>query len=316
MFDGVFKERPFESFEPLVRSPKEVSDVERIDPYNFFEMGATISALKFEQGVDVSSSDALLPVVMASWRLDRLLDGHPLEIVVSRTAAESLRDRLNYIADKITGSTSADGSVTDAEWQAVSVSETGYLRGLVEKFEAVFSAEMDMAATYSVPRKGIYSTPALVDEAETAFDDLLRGVIPTKSLGDFHQAGRCMAFNLPTAAGFHACRAIEGLLEVYYQTFTGKEGTLNGWNDYIKALEKVSEGGAQPSPEDKTLASLKQIKDSNRNPLMHPRETLDEPSARVLFLSTELVMIAMANEIYAANEMGHQQGMLVPLTDV
>jgi len=50
-------------------------------------------------------------------------------------------------------------------------------------------------------------------------------------------------------------------LEVYYQTFTGKAGELNGWYDYIKALNVVIATGASPSPTEKTLAELTQMKD-------------------------------------------------------
>jgi len=38
------------------------------------------------------------------------------------------------------------------------------------------------------------------------------------------EAGRCLAFDLPTACAFHICRATEALMLTYYEALTG-----NAW---------------------------------------------------------------------------------------
>ena len=94
-------------------------------------------------------------------------------------------------------------------------------------------------------------------------------------------AGRCLAFSLPTAAGFHAARGIEGELELYWQTFTKKTGTKFGWQDYIDDLQKVIDAKAPPLPEQRTIRTLEVIKDYDRNPVMHPRDVvLNDMDAR------------------------------------
>ena len=43
------------------------------------------------------------------------------------------------------------------------------IRKALSDFETVFAEEMKEAATYFVPRRGIFWTPALVDTADEAF---------------------------------------------------------------------------------------------------------------------------------------------------
>jgi hypothetical protein len=169
---------------------------------------------------------------------------------------------------------------------------------------------MAQATTYFVPSRGIYSTTALIDTADQSFPPDIRGHVPDKAKADWCSAGRCLAFSLLTATGFHVARAVEATLEVYYQLYTAKTSTLNGWHDYIQALEGVIKNGASPAPSEKILAELRQMKDDYRNPVMHPRVVLTESDARILFNNGESLIIAMAEEIKAIREQGGVQGVL------
>lgn len=172
---------------------------------------------------------------------------------------------------------------------------------LLEKFETVFAEDMRENATYYVPRRGIYFTKALVDAADESFPAEITQHIPEKARAEWRSAGRCLAFNLLSASGFHVARAVEAMLEVYYQYFCGKgpDETLNGWHDYIVALEKAA--GAVP-PGAKTLAELRQMKDDFRNPVVHPRIVLSESDARMLFNNGESLIIAMAQDFRDAKK--------------
>ena len=141
----------------------------------------------------------------------------------------------------------------------------------------------------------------LDQQARLHFPADVAGVIPEKTKVDWRDAGRCLAFTLHTASGFHAARAVEGMLEVYYQLFAGKpDATLRSWHDYIKALEAVAEKQVAPMPSAKTLSELDQMRTYDRNPIMHPRVVLSESDARVLFGSSEALIIGMAQEMTAA----------------
>jgi hypothetical protein len=102
--------------------------------------------------------------------------------------------------------------------------EFNWIRNLLSSFETVFNEEMREAATYFVPRRGIYWTPGLVNAADESFPEELRNQIPDKTREDWRAAGRCLAFNLLSASGFHFARAVEGTIEAYYQIFADKPG--------------------------------------------------------------------------------------------
>ena len=68
-----------------------------------------------------------------------------------------------------------------------------------------------------------------------------------------------------------------------YSRFTGKTGTRRSWHDYIEALEKAVAAGFAPTAETQTLVYLNQLRNSSRNPIMHPRVVLDETDAFEIF---------------------------------
>jgi hypothetical protein len=64
----------------------------------------------------------------------------------------------------------------------------------------------------------------------------------------------------------------------------------------IEGLEAVKD---EPRPADKTLFYLRQLKDNERNPLMHIRVVLDEQDADLLLGSAKIVIVHMARETIA-----------------
>jgi len=174
------------------------------------------------------------------------------------------------------------------------------VKSALQTFENVFRAEMQENSAYMVPEKGLSSTAKLVEHGERAFPKDLLHVIGDKAIADFKAAARCFAFNLHTASGFHSARAVEAVIETYYQTFMNKPGvTLNGWHDYVEALKKVKDKKPKPKciPDARTLLSIDEIRFHHRNPLMHPRAVLTETDADMLFSIAKVAIIAMAQEI-------------------
>lgn len=113
------------------------------------------------------------------------------------------------------------------------------------------------------------------------------------ALAEYRNAGRCFAFGLWTATGYHACRAVEAVMRGYYRAHTAKDDAkLKMWGEIIDELKKLVSG-----PAGKTLFYLEQIKDNERNPLAHVRVVLDEQDADMLLDSTKVVMQLMAREM-------------------
>jgi len=276
--------------------------VERINQFEFYDLGQTLERLKTLGEDNIAASAAFSPVISGERVMMALIGGKPIELGVSRAAAVKLQRELAEVKEEHFRRDGEDGS---RKWKFPD-SETPPLRSwdwhsvatALKSFETVFQEEMREAATYRVPSRGIFDTAKLVDAADCAFPPELLPVIPQKTRDDWKAAGRCLAFNLLSASGFHVARAVEAMVEAYYTLSTGKQKTLNGWNDYIKALESPGINGAL-IPSEKVISELKQMKDDYRNPLVHPRVVLSEPDARMLFANGESVIIAMAQEIWA-----------------
>jgi hypothetical protein len=137
---------------------------------------------------------------------------------------------------------------------------------------------------------------------------------------DYNAAGRCLAFGLPTASGFHITRAVEAVLQQYYRAYLKDAAKDNPerwtWFDYVDALEKFADTAiVTPKPKDTTLGHLDQLRALERNKVIHPRADLDATTAFVLFNNCTNAIIAMAQEMKILAEGGQQiefKGVEVP----
>ena len=162
--------------------------------------------------------------------------------------------------------------------EKLEVVDAFYLTDGLRQFEAVLNAELAQMDTYYVSQKGCYSTYHLILQAEIMFPTTIRDFMTPESIEDIRQGGRCLAFELPTASGFHFLRATESVLHKYYDVISHGEERPKSRNmgKYIEALEKV------PNVDDKVLSVLRQIKNLHRNPIMHPEAVLDMEEASTL----------------------------------
>ncbi len=281
------------------------ADVERINPFSFFEFGRRIQALASLSG-DVPAAQAFWPLHQCKTSMEQLLQGKPIPIGISAAKAKLLLEAVDSIVASRFYVVDAEGKTSlrfpDASDAPIQGWNWNWLRSTIGDFETVFAEEMRETATYFVPRRGIYWTPALVDNADQTFPADLLPFVPEKAKEDWRAAGRCLAFNLLSASGFHVARAVEACLESYYGLFSGKHGeTLHSWYDYIKALKEIAANKPTPAPSDKTLTELDQMREDYRNPIVHPRVVLSEGDARMLFANGESLIIAMAQEIAVAS---------------
>jgi hypothetical protein len=170
--------------------------------------------------------------------------------------------------------------------------DTYGLQQSLRSFETVLTAEMNVSDIYLVTKKRGYDTPDLINQAETLFPAELLLKVP-ESIDDIRQAGKCIAFELGTAAGFHTMRAMEIVLRQYWDVVTsGADRPKTGnMGDYLRELESKNAG------DPKTRATLKQIKDLHRNELMHPEENLSIDDVIALLGIAQSAIIAMLREI-------------------
>jgi len=144
------------------------------------------------------------------------------------------------------------------------------LKEKYREFEHVLTATLQMSSMYYVSPKGGYNTQYLTDFGEAIFPSDL-GIKVPGAIPDIQQATRCIAFELPTAAGFHLHRANESVLRCYWDSVTDcadrpSEGNMGV---YLAELNKLKKG------KQSVREHLKSIKDFHRNPLMHPEQSLE-----------------------------------------
>ncbi|MBN8973933.1 MAG: HEPN domain-containing protein [Rhizobiales bacterium] len=280
------------------------SDLERINPFSFYEFASKLHAVSALSG-EVSTRAGFWPIWQARNAMETLIKGDPIPIGISSGKAQTLRERLDNVMKDRFETTDQKGEkrirFPEESDQPIAGYMIDWIKSGITEFETVFAEEMRETATYFVPRRGIYWTPALVDSADETFPKELLSFIPQKAREDWKSAGRCLAFNLLSASGFHVARAVEACLESYYGLFSGKPGeTLHSWYDYIKALKEIAAKEPTPCPLAKTLVELDQMREDYRNPIVHPRVVLSEGDARMLFANGESLIIAMAQEIALA----------------
>ena len=269
--------------------------MQRINGFALYDLAGHLRKLE-TYGGGAQKADAWFDAKRAHDSLIRLLEEDPVPISFSRESARQLSNCIDkyFLKDANGKEIQLFGDNKNEE------TLEGYMLSIYgqnrRNFEIIFATEMREAATYFISQRGIYHTPSLIDHADNAFPDAVRSDILDKCKDDWKAAGKCLAFSLYSACGFHVTRAVEGMLERYYQLYCQKKSgeTLRGWQAYIDELKKVA-GSPQPSP--KTLAAIEQMKDDYRNPIAHPRVYLSETDARMLFDNGESLIIAIASEI-------------------
>jgi hypothetical protein len=189
----------------------------------------------------------------------------------------------------------------------------------LDAFIAVFTAECRDLEMYSVGQIGIYNMNSLVSKGSERFDPEHKQHMPPEAMAEFDNAGRCLAFNLPTACGFHSIRGLELCLLAYIGKRSAKAEKMKSWNDYHNEIEKLGKELSKPQkPSAKIAPMIQRMKELDRNPLMHPRDNLDISGADQLFNLAAITAVELAKDDIAlaaakaalpapANEGGEQE---------
>jgi hypothetical protein len=264
--------------------------VQRINQFEFYQLGDAIRALK-DCTNESTLTDTWYPILTARMQLLQLGKDQLIPLVVSKGIVAELGAILTSLIpsdffDKMDelGATTLDDSKLYS------------LRSSLEKFEAIFSAELATLDSYFISRKGIYSTKALIEHAEEAISESLREVLPAQAITDFREAGKCLAFDVFTGAGFHVLQATDAVLRKYFEKFVGKQPPekQRNWGAFLRVLGKLS---TAPGPNPKTLSMIDQIRELHRNPIVHPQDNLGVDEALVLFDLCKAAITAMAMEL-------------------
>jgi len=147
---------------------------------------------------------------------------------------------------------------------------------------------IDLRRTFSAEAKGIFAyivtdkridVDKLLDDVPSLFSPRTFQLMPDIAQYDFMQAGKCIAYELPTAAAFHALRGTESTLRLYYCNYI-KQRRLTAllWRPMVGHLRKCK----KPIPKI-LLDNLDNIAVNFRNPTAHPEYKYDINEAQDLF---------------------------------
>jgi len=249
----------------------------------FFQFGAAIQSVSEHIGTGKPVPEVAIYIPMAQQWLDGFLhQTTTLPLKDSREAARKLRDLLAGIYESMRGGE-----------RPISYEECSGFFFLKEELEQAFEREHRNLSVFTVTPKGIYDTRLLIENTEEKFPQVVLAYLPPHCIVDLRQAGRCLAFEVPTACAFHVFRATESVIRRYYEVLA-KQQWLHSTRDmgsYIRELEKL------PGVNLDVIRRMREIKDFERNPSIHPEQIVTKEKAPILFELCSGVIYAMAIEI-------------------
>ncbi len=258
--------------------------MQRLNGYIFYQLGYYLKPLEtIEEGkklLEVSST-----IYFAKAWLDWFLADKVVPIAFSKETGYNLSRALAKLVPGQLTEIPTDKLEYELSWQDVYP-----IKNSLKEFQIVWQTELGKMDTYFISQKGIYSTSDLIERADNVLPMEIANVLQGSIRSDLRQAGRCLAFDLATAAGFHIIRALEGVLRDFYcPTFLGTKPKARNWNGYIQCLKST---GADI----KILAILDQIRSLHRNPTIHPQEVLTINEAMTLFGIAQSAIVAMVED--------------------
>jgi len=260
--------------------------MKRVNQHTFYQLGATVHPLTLIDQ-DANLNGVAWELNKARAWLEFLFSNQSYGLIVCRDKAQEVIAAIDAVVPKNTGDIPKIDPQRQLTWW-----EAYRIRNSVAEFEVVFAAELPTMDTYIVSKKGIYSTADLVERADMAFDDEAREHLSAEVLSDFKQAGRCLAFELATAAGFHTMRAVEAVLRNYWRLVKNPpvDKKAPEMAVCINELRAAKES-------EKLMDILDHARDLHRNTIMHPDVFLDLKDALRLFDVGKSAISAMADRI-------------------
>lgn len=246
--------------------------MQRVLGFYLYEVGFKIHPLAELKGGRTTYQSAFLPAYIAKGALEPFVYNSVFRLQTCVPAAHALLSEIDFLLESIRGTSDREQLIDDFHLFG--------LRERLSEFEAVLAAEFGMLPLYIVQKKGGLDLGDLIENGSVVFPAALSQKVP-EAVYDLSQGGRCLAFELYTAAGFHLHRANESVLKAYFGAVAGdiSPPRTRNMGGYISELEKAGRG--DPA----VLAALKSLKDLHRNPLIHPEHTITDVEEAISLLS-------------------------------
>jgi len=138
-------------------------------------------------------------------------------------------------------------------------------------FREVIAAELRSLIVYTlVPKR--YPSDVLLSKVGTLLAANIFSSLTTIAQFDLEEAGKCIAFERPTAAAFHILRATEATLKDFYLHSVKHKRTKHLMMGPIIADMRIKRKTKHLTD---LIACLDNIRNSYRNPTQHPEKAYD-----------------------------------------
>ncbi|MFF0091922.1 hypothetical protein ACFYSF_18480 [Streptomyces canus] len=197
-----------------------------------------------------------------------------------RAAQTQLSDIMEEVEDRVKREARSEGDVILLEKGEASRISKG-----ADTLRETLMAETGGYESYVVTDKR-YPIQTLLTEPERLMAPGVFEALPPVAQYDFKEAGRCIAFELPTAAAFHLMRGTEDVLKYFYcEVIKQRRATLM-WGPMIKSLKEKKRN----PPPSVLLTNLDSLRVEFRNPTQHPEKVYDIHEVQdLLSLSVDVV---------------------------
>jgi hypothetical protein len=262
--------------------------MQRVNMYDFYQLGAAIQPLE-SIAAESKLDDTWWHLLEARRLLSVLVNSRILRVAYARPAALELTSVLTEVLKPIFDHKEGESP----DWtKEIGHSDAYRIKNTREVFQHNLAAELQQHDTYAVSQKGIYSTGELIERTENLFSEEVKALMPSEAIADIKAAGQCIAFDVPTAAGFHILRCIETMIVRYMKVVGAKleKDSQRNWGAYISKLKAA---GA----DEKVVATLDQIRDLHRNPTLHPEVFLTQDEALALLGVAQSVILGIVADI-------------------
>jgi hypothetical protein len=142
-------------------------------------------------------------------------------------------------------------------------------------------AESRLSIAYIVTEKRL-DVKKLVGNVAALMSQGVWAKLPDLARADLAEAGKCVAFELPTASAFHSLRATEGVLRHFYRGVIKQKRLADPmWGPMVEQMRQKKSN----RPDDTLLDVLDRIRVNFRNPTNHPDAMYDIHEAQDVFLA-------------------------------
>lgn len=227
--------------------------------------------------------ESFVPLLGAQSRLEAIFDQsiYGSHLRASREAAGQLHKEVSELLD-------------GEKWEERIVTEYEIfgLREKRDKLKAVLLAELSVVPLFLVSLKESFDVSALVEAGNRLFPASLLVKVP-ETEKDALEVGRALAFELPTACGFHTFRVTESVVRRYWDIATKGQARpkLEALGNFSAELERMQLGDIR------IVESIKQMTKLHRNPLIHPEVILTSEEAIGIIGMARSVIGAILNTL-------------------